>query len=606
LLLSITILISGNISASDDESAILRSNGLPGLSGCYSAQTLGRSRFAFSFLGSMAYDENMVMLVVKSQGSARKANNPQAVLYDLFPSASYGITDFIDFSVQQPFYFDVIEGVLPTGGTGDLELTLKGRIPGKINRSFTGGLATTVTIPYSPSNSGYFLRHAYYIAKETTLAANLVKPYSFYSNGSPGLTVIGLATVGKKWFELHGNAGVVLTFNSNLDNACVGATGVSLHPAEHLSFSSDLYFEPRINALLGKVPLWNEPLHWSVLISLRTPAGALLTLGSKLNISSRQVVSYYDQSNKMYISSRMEPLWKTFLQFSWRNRSVQNDRDKDMIPDGDDQCPDVAEDIDSFQDSDGCPDFDNDNDNIPDTQDSCMNSAEDIDGFEDTDGCPDYDNDKDNIPDSLDACPDAAEDMDGFEDADGCPDFDNDKDNVPDSVDICPLISEDRDNFEDNDGCPDYDNDMDAIPDSIDKCPDSTGIPSNNGCSEFYGRAKEIAFGRLILPGVMFDDSTDELIAESYGELDRLYSSLIDWPEVVVEIQSHTDNIRSPEKSMACSVKRADAVLAYLVRKGVASSRIKLVSKGSTVPIADNAVEKGRLLNNRIEIHRIK
>jgi OmpA-OmpF porin, OOP family len=99
-----------------------------------------------------------------------------------------------------------------------------------------------------------------------------------------------------------------------------------------------------------------------------------------------------------------------------------HDADNDGIPDDIDKCPSIPEDIDGFQDDDGCPDFDNDNDGIYDAQDKCPNEAEDFDGFEDKDGCPDYDNDRDGVPDSIDVCPNAPETINGYKDDDGCPD----------------------------------------------------------------------------------------------------------------------------------------------------------------------------------------
>lgn len=65
------------------------------------------------------------------------------------------------------------------------------------------------------------------------------------------------------------------------------------------------------------------------------------------------------------------------------------DRDKDGVPDPNDQCPDEPEDWDGFQDDDGCPDADNDRDGIPDTTDDCPMDPEDRDGHRDEDGCPD-------------------------------------------------------------------------------------------------------------------------------------------------------------------------------------------------------------------------
>lgn len=107
-----------------------------------------------------------------------------------------------------------------------------------------------------------------------------------------------------------------------------------------------------------------------------------------------------------------------------RDVVVQTDGDKDGdgIPDSEDKCPTIAEDMDGFQDEDGCPDFDNDNDGIQDKDDKCVNEAEDRDNFQDEDGCPDLDNDKDGILDAKDRCPNQAETINNFKDEDGCPD----------------------------------------------------------------------------------------------------------------------------------------------------------------------------------------
>ncbi|MBN1308080.1 MAG: OmpA family protein [Chitinispirillaceae bacterium] len=98
---------------------------------------------------------------------------------------------------------------------------------------------------------------------------------------------------------------------------------------------------------------------------------------------------------------------------------------------------------------------DKDGDGIPDEMDQCPDVPEDRDGFEDEDGCPDYDNDKDGIYDAQDQCPDQPEDRDGFQDLDGCPDPDNDKDGIPDADDKCPNQPETYNNYKDDDGCPD-------------------------------------------------------------------------------------------------------------------------------------------------------
>lgn len=137
------------------------------------------------------------------------------------------------------------------------------------------------------------------------------------------------------------------------------------------------------------------------------------------------------------------------------------DRDQDGIGNLEDFCTDEPEDVDGFEDEDGCPDFDNDLDGILDELDQCPIFAEDVDGFEDEDGCPDLDNDEDNILDSVDRCPSQPETVNQYQDTDGCPDAqsqpDFDNDGLWDDRDNCPFDPEDIDGVQDEDGCPDPD-----------------------------------------------------------------------------------------------------------------------------------------------------
>ncbi|HVU01994.1 MAG TPA: hypothetical protein VHE30_09590 [Polyangiaceae bacterium] len=181
------------------------------------------------------------------------------------------------------------------------------------------------------------------------------------------------------------------------------------------------------------------------------------------------------------------PKFRAFLGVSYTAEA--RDRDGDGIVDNADQCPTEAEDVDGYEDTDGCPDRDNDGDTIQDKDDKCPMQAEDPDGFQDTDGCPDPDNDNDGVDDSHDQCPDKAETKNGFKDDDGCPDEpDKDGDGVPDAKDQCPDQAEDTDGFQDTDGCPDPDNDGDGINDEDDECVDEpetkNGVKDEDGCPD--------------------------------------------------------------------------------------------------------------------------
>ncbi len=117
------------------------------------------------------------------------------------------------------------------------------------------------------------------------------------------------------------------------------------------------------------------------------------------------------------------PDWEAIISISHSRPVASADTDGDGIPDYRDACVELPEDLDGFEDEDGCPDPDNDGDGIPDALDLAPNKPEDFDGFEDDDGIPDLDNDGDGIIDDRDMCPDEREDFDGFEDEDGCPDL---------------------------------------------------------------------------------------------------------------------------------------------------------------------------------------
>jgi hypothetical protein len=176
------------------------------------------------------------------------------------------------------------------------------------------------------------------------------------------------------------------------------------------------------------------------------------------------------------------------------------DDDDDSLPDASDSCPVLAEDFDGFEDTNGCPDPDNELDGVCDagqtnvscagsdsgepcfdpagtlscpTQD-CRNVAEDVDAFKDTDGCPEPDNDNDGFPDVTDACPGAGSQT-GADGMLGAPE-DLNHNGVQDGAevalttdDVMPLLAwEDADGVLDTDGChdsPGEDFDSDGLTD---------------------------------------------------------------------------------------------------------------------------------------------
>ena len=71
--------------------------------------------------------------------------------------------------------------------------------------------------------------------------------------------------------------------------------------------------------------------------------------------------------------------------------------------------------------------------------------------------------------------------------------------------------------------------------------------------------------------------------------------------EVIVAV-GHTDSKGTDASNQKLSVRRAEAVKAYLVSKGIEKNRVYTEGKGSKQPVADNKTVEGRAKNNRVEI----
>ena len=101
---------------------------------------------------------------------------------------------------------------------------------------------------------------------------------------------------------------------------------------------------------------------------------------------------------------------------------------------------------------------------------------------------------------------------------------------------------------------------------------------------------------------VLFEFDKAVLRPEGKAKLDDLASKLKGVALEVIIAIGHTDPIGSVEYNLKLSVRRAEAVKAYLVSKGIEPNRIYTEGKGKAQPIADNRTAEGRAKNRRVEI----
>ncbi|GEM_PF-1032849 len=100
---------------------------------------------------------------------------------------------------------------------------------------------------------------------------------------------------------------------------------------------------------------------------------------------------------------------------------------------------------------------------------------------------------------------------------------------------------------------------------------------------------------------VQFEYNSSRVTRESENSLDYIALVMEIEEDFNITIDAHTDNVGSTNFNKSLSVRRANAVKRYLIRKGVNPSRLKVNGYGEEKPISDNDTEQGRAMNRRVE-----
>ncbi|MBB2953145.1 MULTISPECIES: OmpA family protein [Sphingobacterium] len=102
--------------------------------------------------------------------------------------------------------------------------------------------------------------------------------------------------------------------------------------------------------------------------------------------------------------------------------------------------------------------------------------------------------------------------------------------------------------------------------------------------------------------GILFDFNKSDLKASARENIKNLVATLNKEQGTDILVIGHTDNVGSLDANQKVSENRANAVRAFAVSQGLASSRIRTEGRNFSEPLESNDTEAGRAANRRVEI----
>ncbi len=104
---------------------------------------------------------------------------------------------------------------------------------------------------------------------------------------------------------------------------------------------------------------------------------------------------------------------------------------------------------------------------------------------------------------------------------------------------------------------------------------------------------------------INFASGDSELTEDAKQVVEQIHKLMISKSNLRLIVEGHTDNVGSHEKNKRLSRERANAVLKYLIDKGINQNRLSAKGYGPDKPISDNSTEEGRRKNRRVELVKV-
>jgi len=101
---------------------------------------------------------------------------------------------------------------------------------------------------------------------------------------------------------------------------------------------------------------------------------------------------------------------------------------------------------------------------------------------------------------------------------------------------------------------------------------------------------------------VLFDSGKFTLRQEAREKLARIAGIILNYPDLRLEAEGHTDNVGSADFNQKLSEQRANSVREFIISQGIPAASVTSSGKGFSIPVAPNDTAAGRQKNRRVEL----
>jgi OOP family OmpA-OmpF porin len=108
------------------------------------------------------------------------------------------------------------------------------------------------------------------------------------------------------------------------------------------------------------------------------------------------------------------------------------------------------------------------------------------------------------------------------------------------------------------------------------------------------------------LDNLNFNRGSATILPSSYQSLNEFINYINQRPEVLIQLEGHTDPAGNPEANMRLSQARVESVAEYLSSNGLKKNRITTKAFGGTQPLSTETTDEAKRLNRRVEVRLIR